>query len=281
MRQKNAFIFAFIIVLIIKSCSVITQNPEPTDNYPIKITLQLPDLIYLYCKYENSEITFELHYKNTTKWVLFGITGSNYSDVIYGWLNKDGTGHFADSKLTNQSILTVDSNQDWLLKEAYFQNNYNILKFKRKIMICDSTLFEDLDIQIGSNRIVYAYGQLVDDNNGRLIDFNASSLKYINQLVLLLGADSPFNCEIKSTANVFSSQPTGFYSNFIDLLDNGFYRFYWNYNTSDLIGEIHVKTNGWVSFGLSPNGGMDNSDVIVGWIDDNTGVVNFTVYFSH
>jgi hypothetical protein len=277
MQLENLFLFTKLTLLAFIFCLVKTQNPEPNDNYLIKITLQSPDLIYLYSKYENSEITFELHYKNTTKWVLFGIRGSNYSDIVYGWLNDDGTGHFADSKLSDQNILTVDSHQDWLIKDAYSQNNYNILKFKRKIMICDSTLFEDLDIQTGTNRIVYAYGQLVDDNEGKILDFNSSSLKYINQLVLLLGAETPFTCEIKRAENVFSSQPTGFYSNFVDLVDNGMYRFYWNFTSTDLIGEIHVKTNGWVAFGLSPYGGMDKSDVIVGWIDDNTGIVNFTV----
>ena len=68
-----------------------------------------------------------------------------------------------------------------------------------------------------------------------------------------------------------------YYSNQFDLI-NGIYRFYWNFTSSDLIGEIHVKTSGWVGFGLSPNGGMDGSDVIIGWINDNDGSVNFTVY---
>lgn len=35
---------------------------------------------------------------------------------------------------------------------------------------------------------------------------------------------------------------------------------------------------GWVAFGLSPNGGMNGSDVIVGWIKN--GQANFTVYFK-
>jgi hypothetical protein len=36
-----------------------------------------------------------------------------------------------------------------------------------------------------------------------------------------------------------------------------------------------VKTNGWIGFGFSPNGGMDRSDIIVGWISN--GVPHFTV----
>ena len=46
-------------------------------------------------------------------------------------------------------------------------------------------------------------------------------------------------------------------------------------NSSDMIGEIHCKTDGWVGFGLSPNGGMDSSDVVIAW--SRNGSANFTV----
>lgn len=64
------------------------------------------------------------------------------------------------------------------------------------------------------------------------------------------------------------------YSNKVDLID-GILRLYWNFTGTDIIGEVHCKTLGWVSFGISTNGGMDGSDVFVGWIDSNS-KVNFT-----
>ena len=34
---------------------------------------------------------------------------------------------------------------------------------------------------------------------------------------------------------------------------------------------VRVNTTGWVGFGLSPNGGMPNSDVVIGWVDGSSG----------
>jgi hypothetical protein len=31
---------------------------------------------------------------------------------------------------------------------------------------------------------------------------------------------------------------------------------------------VEVQTKGWVGFGISPNGGMKNSDIVIGWVTD-------------
>ncbi len=255
------------------------QNPEPVESYPNNITLESPDLYYLYWKHDAIDITFEIHYKNTSKWVAFGIQSptSSYSDLVIGWVNDDGFGHFSDRKLVGSNTLTVDENQDWIIKDAFNKNNYKVLIFTRKIkQYCNSISQDDLDIQTGQNKVVYAFGNQVDNNDGRVFDF--SNVKLNPSITLLNG--NQFECQTKQLPGQFTSQPTGVYANNIDLIDNGIYRFYWNFTSTDLVGEIHVKTNGWVAFGLSPNGGMDKSDVIVAWINDNTGEVHFTVSFS-
>ena len=55
---------------------------------------------------------------------------------------------------------------------------------------------------------------------------------------------------------------------------NGQYQLYWNYNlTAGTISfAVRVHTTGWVGFGLSPNGQMPGSDVVIGWVDSNGGV---------
>jgi len=59
---------------------------------------------------------------------------------------------------------------------------------------------------------------------------------------------------------------------------NGLYELYWNYNlTQQTISfAVRVQTTGWVGFGVSPNGQMPGSDVVIGWIDNN-GRVQFDV----
>jgi hypothetical protein len=270
-------VFYLILLLVNKNYNINAQIPEPTEKYPNKITLEEPDLYYLYWKHDNLDITFEIHYKNTSKWIAFGIQSptNSYSDLIIGWVNEDGTGHFSDRKLTSSNLLTVDENQDWIIKDAFNKDNYKILIFTRKIkQFCNSNNPDDLDIQTGQNKVIYASGKQVNNNNGAVLDF--SSVKLNSSITLLNG--NTFECQTKQIPSTFTSQPTGIYPNNVDLIDNGLYRFYWDFTSTDLIGEIHVKTNGWVSFGLSPNGGMDKSDVIVAWINDANGAVNFTVY---
>lgn len=60
-----------------------------------------------------------------------------------------------------------------------------------------------------------------------------------------------------------------------DVLQADNYFVYWNFNDTDITFEIHVRSKGWAGFGLSPNGGMNGSDVVVVWIDKN-GKSNFT-----
>ena len=60
--------------------------------------------------------------------------------------------------------------------------------------------------------------------------------------------------------------------------DNGQYEIYWNFDldTEAISFAVRVNTTGWVGFGLSSNGGMPGSDVVIGWVD-HTGKVFFNV----
>ena len=52
--------------------------------------------------------------------------------------------------------------------------------------------------------------------------------------------------------------------------NGGLYELYWKFdNAKETISfAVHVNATGWVGFGLSPNGQMPNSDVVVGWVTD-------------
>ena len=55
-----------------------------------------------------------------------------------------------------------------------------------------------------------------------------------------------------------------------DSIGTPLYTLYWNFSTSEqtINFAVRVQTNGWVGFGISPNGGMINSDVVIGWVND-------------
>lgn len=64
------------------------------------------------------------------------------------------------------------------------------------------------------------------------------------------------------------------YSNY-KLLSSPSYELYWSVDepTGNLSLAVRVNTTGWVGFGVSPNGGMPNSDVVMGWVEDDGTVV--------
>jgi hypothetical protein len=55
--------------------------------------------------------------------------------------------------------------------------------------------------------------------------------------------------------------PSENFVNHLILVEPDVYHLYWNYNETDITGELHVKQTGvnWIGFGLSRNGGMYNS----------------------
>lgn len=69
--------------------------------------------------------------------------------------------------------------------------------------------------------------------------------------------------------------PAQSYVNQKVLVEPNQYILYWNYTDSDIIFEVHVKTTGWIAFGLSPNGNMINSDMVVAWVNPD-GSTHFT-----
>ena len=50
--------------------------------------------------------------------------------------------------------------------------------------------------------------------------------------------------------------------------DGDTYVLHWNFSTAErtIAFAVNVSTTGWVGFGISPNGGMTNSDVVMGWV---------------
>ncbi|CAK8671527.1 unnamed protein product [Clavelina lepadiformis] len=48
---------------------------------------------------------------------------------------------------------------------------------------------------------------------------------------------------------------------------------YWKFNETHITFELHGQTTGWVGVGLSPNGGMINADIYVGWVKDGSATI--------
>lgn len=76
---------------------------------------------------------------------------------------------------------------------------------------------------------------------------------------LILGASDTFFFETLPILYKFSR-----------MLDTrGQYWLYWSFDNDTISFAVNVETTGWVGFGLSPNGQMSQSDVVIGWVDND------------
>ena len=64
---------------------------------------------------------------------------------------------------------------------------------------------------------------------------------------------------------------------FSDYLDDTF-KLYWDFDMKQqkIDFAVNVSTNGWIGFGISPNGRMLQSDIVMGWVNGD-GTAQFHV----
>ncbi|XP_033732845.1 DBH-like monooxygenase protein 1 [Pecten maximus] len=78
---------------------------------------------------------------------------------------------------------------------------------------------------------------------------------------------SPEN-ELTSPRNKVTDGPTQTYEHRKQLDQDGDYILFWRTNDTHITFETHVKTHGYVGFGISRTGGMFPADVVFGWVAD-------------
>jgi hypothetical protein len=123
--------------------------------------------------------------------------------------------------------------------------------------------------------LIFATGSTFNQNDSSIVVSNPTTAQV--NLLPTIATTTQLSCVNPPATAVFNSTPTGYYANSVDLIP-GIYRLFWNVSESDIIAEIHCQTTGWVAFGLSPDGQMDYSNVVIGYIATD-GSVNFTDRF--
>ncbi|XP_061173713.1 DBH-like monooxygenase protein 1 homolog [Saccostrea echinata] len=86
-------------------------------------------------------------------------------------------------------------------------------------------------------------------------------------LVVCLLIVNTINClPAHSPGTKFSPTPTQKFSKHTVLDPDGNFHLFWNFNSTHITFEAHVKTHGYVGLGLSPNGKMYPADIVIGWV---------------
>lgn len=57
------------------------------------------------------------------------------------------------------------------------------------------------------------------------------------------------------------------YDHELEIVSPNIYTLFWNYTNLNITAEIRVKTQGWVSFGITNKGKLDGSDLFIAWVN--------------
>ena len=62
--------------------------------------------------------------------------------------------------------------------------------------------------------------------------------------------------------------PTETYNHSLKLMHGNAYNLYWKYSQDEITFEVHVKTTGYIGFGVSADGSMKHADIVIGWVKE-------------
>ncbi|KAH3710674.1 hypothetical protein DPMN_070165 [Dreissena polymorpha] len=142
------------------------KTTEPFDHV---VQLDERGMFTMFWNFNSTHITIEAHVE-TKGWVGLGFSGNGNmfpGDVAVGWVTDQGQTHFSDRHTTGHSMPEVDKSQDWFLLHAEETSAGTVLKMVRKLQTCDNV--EDIDINNGTNRVIYAFSSEDPQNDGRIV----------------------------------------------------------------------------------------------------------------
>ncbi|XP_062573141.1 DBH-like monooxygenase protein 1 homolog [Saccostrea cucullata] len=131
-------------------------KPTATEKYNYMLDLSDNGEYFLFWKFNDSHITFEVHAK-THGYVGFGLskTGRMYpADIVTGWVKPDGSTVFTDRFSSGHFLPEKDASQDYKLLRADENEFGTVLKFVRALDTCDS---KDIIVSHDTLRVIYAY----------------------------------------------------------------------------------------------------------------------------
>ena len=74
--------------------------------------------------------------------------------------------------------------------------------------------------------------------------------------------------------------PSEDYPYHLEIQPNDEYHLYWKFDAETVTFELHVRTTGWVGFGISPTGGMVDADIMIGWVADDVASITVSRFGS-
>eukprot|EP00112_Aurelia_sp_Birch-Aquarium-sp1_P005363 Seg1607.2 transcript_id=Seg1607.2/GoldUCD/mRNA.D3Y31 product="DBH-like monooxygenase protein 1" protein_id=Seg1607.2/GoldUCD/D3Y31 len=168
LRKFTAFLAIFCNLIFI-----VRANLSSKYDHAAYLDVNENFKVYWSVKDVDKAVHFAVEVK-TTGWVGFGISkglagNMKGADMCVGWVDKSGKAHIEDfhGVATKNTKPVKDTQQDYELVGGSESNGVTVLEFKRNLVTCDS---KDLDIPIGTSKVIYAYG----DNDEDRLSYHAT-----------------------------------------------------------------------------------------------------------
>ncbi|XP_074647533.1 DBH-like monooxygenase protein 1 [Tubulanus polymorphus] len=200
-------------------------------------------------------------------WFGFGISPDGRmanSDVVVGWMSGATTGKLVDAHVgAGHAKPVADTDSNWFLTEAASTNQRLVFTFHRLPKTDDSK--QDMEIKPGMTNVIWAYS----DSKATSMDsisYHGPANRGSKSIEILPAVTDPMP-EPKPEPTPSTEYPRKAY------LDHKMkYLLEWKYDEKEMKGgkitfRVTVKTTGYVGFGLSENGAMKGSDIVIGWVN--------------
>uniref|UniRef100_A0A1A8LHW7 Monooxygenase, DBH-like 1, like n=1 Tax=Nothobranchius pienaari TaxID=704102 RepID=A0A1A8LHW7_9TELE len=222
---------------------------DKTTTLSNSMYLDSNELVNLKWGFDNPQgnITFQLTV-NTTGWLGFGFSANgdmDNADIVMGGAGSSGN-YFKDYFSTGEAMPVADTKQSYTLLSMSENNSQTVMTFQRPINTADN---QDFLITNQPILVIYAYGltdtiQYHDNRRGH------------KQLNLL---------------NYTGSDKTTTLSNSMYLDSNELVNLKWGFDNpqGNITFQLTINTVGWLGFGFSANGGMDDADIVMGGVGSN------------
>ncbi|MBN1390759.1 MAG: hypothetical protein JXA22_08980 [Candidatus Thermoplasmatota archaeon] len=262
---------------MIRSSGGEEPEPEPTGEMDGMIAANEYDdsqtfgggMFEVYWKIFNNSIDLGLR-AQTTGWLSIGFEPSRYmkdADMLFGWVDGSGIPHVLDTFSTGDygphpPDTQLGGTSDVSSYNGTESGGWTTIELKRALSTGD-TYDKDIPTE-GSINIIWGTGS-TDNYEDTHTDRGSGTL--------LLYMDEPVpNQDLDGivTAGEYEDSATFDFENF---------RVHWTIIGDSIDMAIVAATTGWISIGFDPEDQMNNSDVILGWVEDD-GKVNVLDAFS-
>ncbi|KAB7497844.1 MOXD1-like protein 1, partial [Armadillidium nasatum] len=101
----------------------------------------------------------------------FSRTGRMHgSDIVIGWVDRDGTVFFSDRHASGHRTPVEDPSQDYELLGGYANDTHTVLRFSRPWVTCDSN--HDFPLTDDTVRVIWAYDALPPDPSKATLNYH-------------------------------------------------------------------------------------------------------------